>query len=60
MGIYAEKVEVGGGPYWVIKDTDTGKILSVGDTITHAVETYEVIRANDEIASELGISFEDR
>ncbi len=54
-GIYVEKYQTNGYSYWAVKDCETGKTYSVGDTIVNAVNNYEVMRANEDLMRDFGL-----
>lgn len=58
-GIYAEKVVRDNVSFWTVKDAKTNQIISVGPTISSAVENYETALENEKMAEELGVSMDD-
>ena len=54
-GIYAEKTKLSGQDYWIIKDVKTGSVVAIGDTITSAMQSYEVMLKKSELSKELGV-----
>lgn len=58
-GVYLEKVSKGGQTFWAAKDEATRKIISIADSPSGAIQTYEIIIENENISKQLGVSTED-
>lgn len=58
-GFVAEKKHESGKSYWIVRDVDTKAAVAVGDTVTHAVENYEILMQNERIKKQLGLDLED-
>lgn len=58
-GIRVQKELVGGERLWVVRDEKTEQILTIGNTVSQAVDSYETGIAYAQIEKELGINPED-
>lgn len=58
-GIYVEQHISNGDCFWVAKDPETNRMLSIGVTIKDAVESYEVALENKKMEKELGLNLDD-
>ena len=53
-GFIAERKTDGGKSFWVVRDVNTKAAIAIGDTVTHAVENYELHIAREKMEKELG------
>ena len=58
-GFIAEKKGQNGESFWVVRDVNTKAVMAVGNTVTQAVENYEIIVANESMKAKLGFDVED-
>ena len=58
-GFIAEKKTEDGKSFWVVKDVNTKVAIAVGNTVTQAVENYEIAMAHNRIIKGLGANLDD-
>ena len=56
---YAKRIDAEGEEYWAVYETGSNQLLSVGSTITEAVDAFFTIELNEEAKRKLGLDAED-